>query len=65
MKSVSVPMIDLLTPPVPLFSKTRKGGDLHFKSLALKVTLFKIDEGGFREGRGESVKWSLPSPHCA
>jgi hypothetical protein len=43
--------------PVPLFSKTRKGGDLQilFSCLAMKVTLFKTDAGGFREGRGESV----------
>jgi hypothetical protein len=51
-------MTDLLTPPIPLFSKTRIGGDLHmqFCSLTLEVTLFKTDAGGFREGRGESVK---------
>jgi hypothetical protein len=51
-------MTDLLTPPGPLFSKTRKGGDLQFKCLALKVTLFKTDEGGFREGRGESLNFN-------
>jgi hypothetical protein len=56
-----IAMTDLLTPPFPLFSKTRKGGDLQMQSscLTLKVTLFKADTGGFREGRGESVK-----PNC-
>jgi len=31
----------------------------------MEVTLFKTDEGGFREGRGESVKSQLSSPHYA
>jgi hypothetical protein len=50
-------MTNLLTPPDPLFSKTQKGGDLQmqYNCLTLEVTLFKTDEGGFREGRGESA----------
>ena len=42
-------------PPAP--SPRLRGGDFltNFAVFFKEVTLFKTDEGGFREGRGESV----------